>query len=244
MPIDWKSVSEHLEAMFPGLGNRIHSKNDSERTTNDRSTQLLLINRQDTRIIPIDQDGYNIPEKRYKFHYPSTPMIKLENISDCKEDLKNCMKNITGIVNNVFDLNDQLEKITGKQGFEIKRIQDKNAYLTSQITKLHHEMEDKMDLLKKAHNLEMVEVKEKNTERLSNVLEEAKEKWQSKLKDHQQMLNDAENEIILTKARHETEVSRYETERKRLFTESYELIMKKNEEEDLASKHTNSTNWK
>lgn len=244
-PFNWKCVSEHLEDMFPGLGNRIHAKSDSTVSVQRPMSIQPLANRYEA--LKATFEPGEIPEKRFKC-YTSVPNHDTETVSACKEDLGKCMQNITGIVNNVFDLNVKLEEkmrdLEEKHEIEIKAAQKKHAYLSAQLSRQSSEMEDKIELMKREHYLEIIELKEEHNQSLLKVADETKEKWQSKLKNQQTLLNETENEISLLKTRHEKDIARYEKNRKQIITESYELIARKNEEKDQAVAEAREKCWR
>lgn len=144
MPIDWKTVSNHLETMFPGIGNRINPRNDSmmvmQHSIDNRSTSSSLMNYPDTRISPVyDFDPYEVPEKRYKLFTDSHTTANnnnTQNATVCREDLNSCMQNIIGIMNNVFNSNEKIEtkmkNMIERHAIEMKTVHEKNTYLMSQ----------------------------------------------------------------------------------------------------------------
>lgn len=250
-PFNWKCVDEQLEVMFPGLSDRIHSRNDPivrkshVNLNRDRSKSHTSTSHYDLMLkTPFDSD--DMPEKRYKSYMPSS-FINNEHVSSCKEDLGKCMQNITGIMSNVFDLNikldEKLKDLEKEHEAELKVAQQKQAYLSAQLSRFSTEMENKIEFMKREHYLEIFDLKEEHAQNLQKVKDEAKEKWQLKLKNQLQLINEAENEISLLKAKHEEEIARYEAQRKQLITESYELIIRKNEEKDRAVAEAQDKCW-
>lgn len=264
-PFNAQSLSEHLEVIFPGLGNRIHMQNDSvlevsddvssltQYVEYDRSTQFNLTNLNGAsanRVGSVKKSAYfpklhesieESPEKRFKLdnidNRFSSPGVSSASV--CKQNLGKCMKTFSGVFDQVFDLNIKLEEnlrgMEAKYQREIKTLEQQNEHMADQIEILKEDMKHELELMEKSHRLQENKLKQEHLERISKLNEEHEKQLTSKLRDELQAINNKHiHEIALQKAKYEKRIADLETERTKLFMDSYDLIQRKNEERDKA----------
>lgn len=214
--------------MFPGLGNKIQL-NDSIIEIPDTTMSYTMNPSND---IP--------PEKRYKFTneiVSLSPQINtIENVSECKQNLHKCMNDISGIISTVFDVNakldEELKHMENRHTVEVNSLLKDNDRLTEQISQQKMEMNNKIELMKRNMDLQMIDLKAEHARHILKVIEESEDKCESKLKIQMRMIEEQHiNEISLVKAQYEQKIAQFETERK---TESYNLIERKQEEKERA----------
>lgn len=268
-PFNWQSLSEHLEIIFPGLGNRIHMQDDSVLEVSDdvSMTQYANFDRYNEERDLINLSGasasraggvkksvYNhsppiefadSPEKRFKFDFDSSaPGIDpAPNVTACKQNLGKCMKTVSGVFDQVFELNIQLEQnvrsMEVKHEREVKVLEQRNEQLAEQIEKLKEDMKNELELMEKAHRLQEDSLKQEHSARLAKLTEEQERQWTSKLRRELQSINNKHiHEIALQRAEYERNIADLEAERMKLSMDSYDLIERKDRERDQAVEQT------
>lgn len=260
-PFNWQSLSEHLEIIFPGLGNRIHMQDDSvlevsddvsltQYANFDRYNQERELRESANRAGGVKTSVFNnssfneyvgSPGKRFKFDFDSSsPAIDAPpNVTVCKKNLGKCMKTVSGVFDQVFDLNIQLEQnvraMEAKHEREVKVLEQCNEKLAEQIDKLKEDMKNELELMEKAHRLQENSLKEEHSARLAKLTEEQERQWASKLRCELQSINNKHNhEIALQRAEYEKKIADLEAERMKLSMDSYDLMERKNRERDQA----------
>lgn len=247
LPFSWKSANEQLEMMFPGLGNRIQFPKRSiempemalstSRTSGRSSKYPLQRDDGERTQVSSAHNSDEIPQKRYRYssdHF-SHSIGGTESMAVQKQHVRKCLTNISGIVENVFDLNAQLDEklklMEQSHEIEMKLCVDENEDLSNRLTKLNHEMQGNVESVHKRHELEIKDLIDDYTRRMAK----DDEKWESKLKEQLQETTERyENEIRLLKAKYERCTAQFESERKKSFNERYDLIERKNREKEMA----------
>lgn len=264
-PFNWQSLSEHLEIIFPGLGNRIHMQDESVFEVSDdvSLTQYANFERFNEPRELINLDGasanragalkksiYNhlpfgeyvgSPEKRFKYDFDSSsPAIDAPtNVTVCKQNLGKCMKTVSGVFDQVFDLNIQLEQnvraMEVKHEREVKALEQRNEQLAEEIDKLKEDMKNELELMEKAHRLQENSLKQEHSARLAKLTEEQERQWASKLRCELQSINNKHiHEIALQRAEYEKKIADLEAERMKLSMDNFDLIERKDRERDQA----------
>lgn len=245
-----QSVNEHLDMMFPGLGNRIHlnDNNDSiieipdstmshtmDKSHNSSPNSSMMIQSHPSNGIP--------PEKRFKFHNEfdslSSQINTIENLSDCKQNLHKCITDVSGIINTVFDVNakldEELKLMEQRHTDEVNSLLKNNNHLIIQATQLKMEMHNKIELMKHNTELQMIDLKAEHARHMLKIIEESEEKSEYKLKNELKLIEEQhKSEMNLIISRYEQKIAQLETERKKFFSESYNLIERKQEEKERA----------
>lgn len=239
IPFHSQSVTEHLDMLFPGLGNKIQlSDNDSiieiqdssvshtEHTMNQGhdhspSNHSMIFN-------PRYPSNKTAAEKRYKlytgFDSISSQIDTIENVSECKQNLHKCMNDVSGIIETVFDVNAKLDE-------ELKSMEKRYTDEVNSLLKDKLEICNKIELMKRNMEIQMIDLKAEHARHILNVIQESEEKCEYKMKLIEEQHT---NEIGLMKSRYEQKISQYEVERKKFFSDSYKLIERKQEEKERA----------
>lgn len=262
-PFNWQSLSEHLEIIFPGLGNRIHMQDDSVLEVSDdvssltqyatygRSTLFDLTNfngacanrvgsAKKSAFFPAFHEADHSPEKRFKYDFDNGhPSAGAANASICKENLGKCIKTFSGVFDQVFDLNIQLEEdvrsMEAKHELKVKTLVQRNEQLANQIEKLKEDMKHELELMEKSYRLKEDSLKQEQSQRIAKLSAEQERQLAMKLRTELQANNNRHfHEMALQKSEYDKKIADLEAERTKLFMDSYDLIERKNEERDQA----------
>ncbi|XP_055306301.1 uncharacterized protein LOC129570629 isoform X2 [Sitodiplosis mosellana] len=236
-PFNWQSLSEHLEIIFPGLGNRIHMQDDSVLEVSDDVSLTQYASYDQS--IPFDLTNLNGASANRAGGAKNSPVVGAPHVSVYKQNLGKCMKTFSGVFDQVFELNVKLEQnvraMEEKHEHEVKTLEQRNEYLADQIEKLKKDMKNELELMEKAHRLKENSLKQEQSARLAKLSEEQERQWASKLRCELQSINNRHvHEIALQKAEYEKKIADLEAERTKLFMDNYDLIEQKNEERNQA----------
>lgn len=232
--------------MFPGLGNKIQLNENidsimeiPESTMSSTMNKSRCTSPDQTTMVP----SRSFPGKRYKLNnefVSLSPQINtIDNVSECKQNLHKCMNDISGIINTVFDVNtkldDELKHMEKRYTVEMNSLLKDNDHLTAQVSQLQMEMRKEIESMRRNTELQMIDLKAEHARHILTLTEESEEKWEAKFKNQLKIVEEQhKNEIESMKARHEQKLAQFETERKKFYMESYELIERKQEEKERA----------
>lgn len=232
--------------MFPGLGNKIQLGETIEIPESIMSYAIDEIDNIPPNSPPCSMmmspsyppNGI-LPEKRARFYNELASLSPKINASECKQNLRKCMADISGIISTVFDVNtkldEELKHMERRHTVEVNSLLKENDRLTVEVSQLKMEMNDKIELIKRNMELQMIDLKAEHARHILKVIEDSEEKWESKLKSQLKIIEEQhKNEIILMQARHEQKIAQFEAERQKFFTESYDLIERKQMEKERA----------
>lgn len=236
MPFNWQSLNEHLEMIFPGLGNRIRMTDDSvlevssdSPTTNEmhnRSTPYTCRNHNGSTTVragsakksayfPLShQESDDVPEKRHKFDSENTFLLTSHSDAPiaviCKEKLSKCMDTFSGVFDHVFDLNVKLENklkhLEANHEFEVKKLEQQNEYLAGQIEKINQDMKNELDLMEKSYQLKEITFEREHNQSMRKLSQENAKQLAQKVRH--------ELKALEIKHKHEIVQLRAEYERK------------------------------
>lgn len=226
--------------MFPGLGNKIQlSDNDSIIEISASTTASHTIPSYPSNEVP--------PEKRYKLNteFGSVPsqIYTIENVSGCKQNLHKCMNDITGIIETVFDVNakleDELKHTEKRHADQVHSLLKDNDHLHQQVSQLKMEMHNKIELMKRNVELQLIDLKSEHARHILKILEESEEKCEYKLKNQLKLIEEQHaNEMNSMRSRYEQKIAQFDVERKKFFSDTYNLIERKQEEKERAVSQT------
>lgn len=222
--------------MFPGLGNKIQLNNNDSIIEIQESTASQTMNSSNDSpsdhsimFIPPPHTSHKIaPEKRYKlstgFDSFSSPIDTIENVSECKQNLHKCINDVSSIIETVFDVNAKLDE-------ELKCMEKRHTDEVNSLLKDKMEIRSEIELMKRNMEIQMIDLKAEHARHILNVIEESEEKCEYKLKLVEEQHT---HEISLMKSRYEQKIAQFEVERKKFFSDSYNLIERKQEEKERA----------
>lgn len=232
--------------MFPGLGNKIE--------LNDNNNSIIEIS-ESTMSHTMDKSHSSPPnrsmmipshpplEKKFKFNNGfdslSSQFNSIENVTDCKQNLHKCIADISGIINTVFDVNAQLgeevKHMEKRHTNEVNSLHNDNDHLTLQVAQLKMEMHNKIELMKRNMELQMIDLKAEHARHTLKVIEESEDRCAYKLENQIKLIEDQHrDEMNLMISRYEQKIAQFESERKKFYSESYNLIERKQEEKEKA----------
>lgn len=223
--------------MFPGLGSKIQLNN------NDSIVEIPTPATMSSIIMIPSYSSNEIPEKRYKlnteFDSISSQINTIENVSVCKQNLHKCINDISGIIETVFDVNakldDELKHMEQQHTDEVNSLRKDKDLLTLQVSQLKMEMHNKIELMKRNMELEMIDLKAEHARHILKIIEESEEKCEYKLKHQLELIEEQHtNEMNSMKSRYDQKIAQFEAERKKFFSDSYNLIERKQEEKERA----------
>lgn len=229
-----QSIDEHLDMMFPGLANKIQLNENSSIIEIPDTTMSPAMDKSDSS--PPNRSSMTPPEKRLKFNNESYSLASqnnpIENVTECKQNLHKCMTDISGIIHTVFDVNakldEELKHMEKRHTDDVNSLRKDKDYLTVQIAQLKMEMHTKIELMKRNTELQIIDLKAEHARHVLKVMEESEDKCEYKLA----------NELKLVEEQHKREmnsmIARHEAERKKFFSDSYNLIERKQEEKERA----------
>lgn len=215
--------------MFPGLGNKIQlGDNDSIIEIQESIVSHTMNSNRSIIFNPPYASQKTVPEKWYKlsngFDSISSQIDTIANVSECKQNLHKCINDVSGIIETVFDVNAKLDE-------ELKCMERRHTDEVNSLLKDKLEICNKIEIMQRNMEIQMIDLKAVHARHILNVIEESEEKCIYKLKLIEEQHT---NEISLMKSRYEQKIAQFEVERKKFFSDSYNLIERKQEEKERA----------